>query len=62
METRREPTLASMLSDPLIRTVMAADHVDPVKLEVMLRRIAETIRPRLLRRPSPAESGCGCWT
>jgi hypothetical protein len=38
-----ELTLQSALSDPLIRTVMAADHVDPAELESMLRRIAEEI-------------------
>jgi hypothetical protein len=42
----QELTLHSALSDPLIRAVMAADHVDPVKLEAMLRRIAEQIAPR----------------
>jgi hypothetical protein len=39
----QELTLQSALTDPLIRTVMAADHVDPVELESMLRRIAEEI-------------------
>jgi hypothetical protein len=43
---RHEWTLHSALSDPLIRTVMAADNVDPVKLEAMLRRIADQIAPR----------------
>jgi hypothetical protein len=41
-----ELTLRSALSDPLIRTVMAADNVDPVKLEAMLRRIADEVAPR----------------
>jgi hypothetical protein len=41
-----ELTLRTALSDPLIRTVMAADNVDPVKLEAMLRRIADQIAPR----------------
>jgi hypothetical protein len=36
-----ELTMSSALSDPLIRTLMAADNVDPVMLESMLRRIAE---------------------
>jgi hypothetical protein len=49
-----ELTLRSALSDPLIRTVMAADNVDPVKLEAMLRRIAEDVAPRL----SPVEADC----
>jgi hypothetical protein len=42
----QELTLRSALSDPLIRAVMAADNVDPEKLESMLRQIAEQIAPR----------------
>jgi hypothetical protein len=34
------------LSDPLIRTLMAADNVDPVQLESTLMRIAEQFTPR----------------
>jgi hypothetical protein len=40
-----ELTLRTALSDPLIRTVMAADNVDPVELEAMLRRVAEEVVP-----------------
>jgi len=43
----QEVTLSSALADPLIRTLMAADNVDPVKLESMLRRIAEENAPGL---------------
>jgi hypothetical protein len=43
----QELTLSSALADPLIRTLMAADNVDPVKLESMLRRIAEENTPGL---------------
>jgi hypothetical protein len=42
----KELTLQSALSDPLILSLMAADNVDPVKLESMLRRIAKEIAPR----------------
>jgi hypothetical protein len=52
-----ELTLHSALSDPLIRTVMAADNVDPVKLEAMLRRIAEKVA---LRRPPPMQADGAC--
>jgi hypothetical protein len=38
-------TLHGALSDPLIRSVMAADNVDPGELELMLQRIADTIPP-----------------
>ena len=52
----QELTLNSALSDPLIRTLMTADRVDPVKLESMLRRIAEELEPDL----SPSmEAGYG---
>jgi hypothetical protein len=53
-----ELTLQSVLSDPLIRTLMAADNVDPVGLESMLRRIAEEVAPRQL---PPSDAGCACW-
>jgi hypothetical protein len=54
-----ELTLHSALSDPLIRTVMAADNVDPVKLEAMLRRIADKVA---LHRPPPTQADCACCT
>jgi hypothetical protein len=53
-----ELTLQSALSDPLIRTLMAADNVDPAGLESMLRRIAEEVAPR---RSLPMEAACACW-
>jgi hypothetical protein len=43
-----ELTMISALSDPLIRILMAADNVDPIKLESMLRRIAQEVAPTLL--------------
>jgi hypothetical protein len=54
----QEFTLSSALSDPLIRTLMAADNVDRVKLELMLRRIAEEV---ILSPSAPTEAGCACW-
>jgi hypothetical protein len=36
----REPTLRDILSDPIVRVVMAADGVDARKLEATLREIA----------------------
>jgi hypothetical protein len=54
----KEFTLSTALSDPLIAALMAADNVDPVKLESMLRRIAKEV----MRSPSPpTEAGCACW-
>lgn len=55
----REMTLRSALSDPLIRTVMAADKVDPHELETMLRQIADEIAPRRLL--SEDDGGRWCW-
>ena len=45
--TGEELTLSSALTDPLIRTLMVADNVDPVKLESMLRQVAEEVTPGL---------------
>jgi hypothetical protein len=60
-EARQELTLGSALSDPLIRTLMAADKVDPAKLQSMLTRIARQVMPRVTPGVSPAiEAGCGC--
>ena len=36
----RDPSLSEALSDPVVRAVMAADHVDPRKLAAELRAIA----------------------
>jgi hypothetical protein len=53
----QELTLRSALSDPLIRTLMAADNVDPVQLESTLLWIAERIRPSPV---STMRSRCVC--
>ena len=42
---RQELTLTNMLTDPIVRTVMAADRVDPQELAAMLAGIAETLSP-----------------
>jgi hypothetical protein len=49
----QELTLRSALSDPLIRTLMAADRVDRRELESMLLRIAGQVTPSL-----PSKAGC----
>jgi hypothetical protein len=38
---RREPTIAEILSDPIVKAVMKADGVDPSALEAQLARIAQ---------------------
>jgi uncharacterized Fe-S cluster-containing radical SAM superfamily enzyme len=38
-----EPTIAEILSDPIVRAVMEADRVDPVALEAQLRSLAKQI-------------------
>jgi hypothetical protein len=53
-----ELTMSSALSDPLIRTLMAADDVDPIKLESMLRRIAEQVTPTLLPTTKVGAAAC----
>jgi hypothetical protein len=42
-------TFPDILSDPLVRAMMAADHVDPHALKLDLERIASTLPLR--RRP-----------
>jgi hypothetical protein len=45
----REPTIAELLSDPIVNAVMAADRVDRTALEAELRFIAA----RFLRSLTP---------
>ena len=40
----REPTLAEILSEPIIKAVMRADCVDPEELNAMLSKIAREAR------------------
>jgi hypothetical protein len=44
-----EPNLAEALADPLIRSLMQADRVDPRELELSLSALARTLQspPRL---------------
>jgi hypothetical protein len=41
----RDPTLAELLSDSLVKLVMKADGVDAGELEMMLRNVADS-RPK----------------
>jgi hypothetical protein len=41
-----EPRLSDVLSDPIIRTIMTADHVDPDTLEASLRKTARKVVQR----------------
>lgn len=43
---RRELTLEDALADPLVRAVMAADGVDPKKLERCFGEIARKLKRR----------------
>jgi hypothetical protein len=38
-----EPSLSDALSDPIVRTIMNADHVDPQALEASLRATAAKV-------------------
>jgi hypothetical protein len=49
MECCAEPTLDEVLSDPMVREVMASDGVDPTELETALVAIAGDIRARKRR-------------
>jgi hypothetical protein len=40
---RQELTLKNAFADPLVRTMMAADGVDPEQLNVMLSEIVSTL-------------------
>lgn len=41
-----EPRLSDVLSDPIIRTIMTADHVDLQTLEASLRNTARKVARR----------------
>jgi len=47
----REPTLAEILSDTIVRAVMDADGVDPAALEAELRRMARAMPVQMGRVP-----------
>jgi hypothetical protein len=53
-----ELTLTNMLTDPMVRTVMAADRVDPQELATMLAGIAETLKPPPPWDPPAAQFVC----
>jgi hypothetical protein len=61
----KEPTIGELLTDPLTRALMKADHVDPQALEQMLHSVTErfsvagrvaTQPPVVLRRSAGAKS------
>ena len=68
MQTRTELTLDNAFSDPLVRSLMAADKVDAAGLQIMLAAIARQIKPTIpAKRFSPVtklsrtiDSMCGC--
>ena len=45
-----EPGLADALADPIVQTIMNADHVDPQTLEVSLRETARKVASARRRR------------
>jgi hypothetical protein len=56
---QREPTIAEILSDSIVKAMMRADGVDPEMLERDLRSVAETIEAnsRMPHRSSPRPQG-----
>ena len=43
--TWREMTLQDLLSDPLVRTLMARDGLDAARFEGLFRRVGHQVRP-----------------
>jgi hypothetical protein len=65
--TRRELTLADVLSDPMVRAMMEADHVDQEALARSLTAIAQSLnsrpsRDRRLRSFWPSTVPPRCWS
>ena len=54
-----EPALSTLLADPLIRTLMRADRVDPIALEAMLTEVSATLDTASLR-PADMSAACSC--
>lgn len=50
-----EPALRDALADPIVRTMMDADHVDPGVLEASLRETARKVSSRS-RTPAANEN------
>jgi hypothetical protein len=50
MATSSDPTLDTLMSDPLILTLMKADNVDPVRLKAKFHRIGADIARRRRER------------
>jgi hypothetical protein len=60
-QSYHELTLANVLTDPMVRTAMAADRVDPQELAAMLAAVAQTLKcspPRWHERA--AQLICAC--
>ena len=63
---QREPTIAEILSDSLVKVVMRADGVDPDMLERDLRSMAQTVQSNtwigdgFIPRSSPRKRGPSC--
>jgi hypothetical protein len=45
-EDEREPTLEDVLSDPVVRALMARDHVDAHEIRALLERLRSAQRRR----------------
>jgi hypothetical protein len=58
MRHQPEPTLEEILSEPIVRAVMAADGVEQHELTAMLRRVARMRREAAQHRPlAPHHTG-----
>lgn len=48
----RELGLSDALADPIVQTLMTADHVDRHELEASLRETARKVSPACCQRPA----------
>jgi hypothetical protein len=55
----REPTLEEVLSDPIVRTVMQSDAVDPLELDDLLTEVARKLHAAARGKSEPAAADAG---
>ena len=54
MHCYREPTLEELLSDPIVRTVMQSDAVDPLELDDLLTEVARKLNATARDKSEPS--------
>jgi hypothetical protein len=62
MYNKNTPSIRDLMADPLVRSVMIADRVDPGALEAMLDAQARAIVERRgSARPTPVDGDASAW-